>query len=226
MLAQMEKQRASQTQQQRTIRHWTEIIGDDFRSIIQDAGQDMHQTADGETIRHFGVTGTADQLRIDISNYAWRTAESSELRTVFYEFNPTIGLVRTERDYAAEASVAENVQNAPEIISGQFRYYDGGTWHEHWASLDRKSVPSAIEITFYSLPISAANRWRRGETGIEEPFLSRVLEQIPSAFQGFEEYHRARPPQPLESSQPPPMPYEPLPSSSPPNPFHSLFGDD
>ncbi|MCL2004539.1 MAG: type II secretion system protein GspJ [Planctomycetaceae bacterium] len=223
-LIQMEKQRAGQTQQQRTVRHWTQKINDDFRSAIQDTDQDSSPTASGETIRHFGVTGTAEQLRIDVAHYAWRTEESSELRTIFYEFHPANGLVRTERDYAATTAVAETIQNAPEIIHGRFQYYDGGTWHEHWASLDRKSVPSAIEITFYSLSASAAKRQRNGELDMEEPFLSRVVVQIPSAFQGFEPYRRAQPP---DINQPLPIQtYDLPPSLPPPNPFRSLFGDD
>ena len=227
MLIHMEKQRASQTQQQRVIRHWMQIINDDFRSAIQDAGQDLGQSADGGTIRHFGVVGTAEQLRIDIVNYIWRTPGSSELRTIVYEFHPTSGLIRTERDYI-ESATAEVIQDAPEIIGGQFQYYDGGTWHEHWVSLERKSMPSAIGITFYSLPVSAAKRWRDGESDIEEPFASRMVVQIPSAFQGFEAYQRAQPPG-ITQPPPPPMPaptFESPPSLPSPSLFHSLFGDD
>jgi len=228
MLLRMETRRLQYTEQQRAVRTWTKILHDDFHSVIQDTEQ-LNKAEGSETIRHFGVNGTSTQLRIDISDYSWRTAESSELRTVFFEFHPTSGLVRQERDYAALNSANGAVRTAPEIVSGQFRYFDGNTWHEQWASLDHKSAPSAVEVTFDSLPLSEANRWRRQISGTESPVQNRVVVQIPAASQGFyESYQRAQPPQPpQENRPPPPPPSSPQPQPPPPpSPSHSLFGDD
>jgi hypothetical protein len=217
-----------QTEQQRMVRVWTQIISDDFQSAIQDTEQ-LAKGMDGETIRHFGVSGTSTQLRIDVSNYSWRTEESSELRTIFYDFQPENGLVRRERDYAALQSVAGAIRIAPEIVSGQFRYSDGRTWHDHWSSLDRKSAPAAIEVTIRSLPLGEANRWRNQVPGTREPVEDIVPVLIPAASQMvFEPYLRTAPPRPPEMipPTPPPMPsLPPPPPPPPPSPFHSLFGD-
>jgi len=229
-LARMETQRAHHAAQQRMERKWLRILNQDFQSIIQDTEQ-LNRTVGTETIRHFGVSGTATQLRIDISDYSWRTADSSELRTIFYEFHPTSGFTRRERDYAALKSAEGALQTAPEIVNGTFRYFDGGTWHEHWASLDRKSVPRAIEVTFYSLPLTEANRWRNRAADAREPVLSRVRIPIPAASPSHETYRRAQAPRPPQESLPPPPPPSPppppqTPAPPPPSPFHSLFGDD
>ena len=223
-LARMETRRALQTEQQRIIRNWTLIFNEDFRSIIQDTEQ-LNKTVGNETIRHFGVSGTATQLRIDISDYSWRSAESSELRTIFYEFHPTSGLTRRVRDYAALKSVEGAMQIVPEIVGGRFRYFDGGSWHEHWSSLDRKSAPSAFEVTFYPLPLTEANRWRNRVSGAMEPEPSKVIIQVPAATRSHETYRRAQAPRPPQTEPPPPSPPRP-PTPPPPSPFHSLFGDD
>jgi len=229
-LLQAETRRMQQTEQQRIVRAWTQTLTDDFQSAIQDAEQ-LNKAVGSETIRHFGVSGTSTQLRIDVSNYSWRTEESSELRTVFYDFQPDSGLVRRERDYAALQSVAGIVKIAPEIVGGQFRYFDGRTWHDHWSSLDRKSAPAAIEVTFRSLPLGEANRWRNKTPGTKDPVENKVSVPIPTASKmAFEPYQRAAPPRPPETMPPPPPPMPPpTPPPSqppPPSPFHSLFGDD
>jgi len=223
-----ETTRAQQTGQQQVVRTWMQIIDDDFRSAIQDTEQLDKAEGSGD-VRHFGLVGTATQLRIDISDYSWRSAEASELRTIFYEFQQAGGLVRREQDYTAPQSAVGKIQNAPEIIGGQFRYFDGGTWHEHWASIDRKRAPSAIEVTLYSLPPAEAERWRRQIPITREPMPSRRVIHIPAASQMyFESYSRAQPPRPPEESPPPPsFPAQPAPPPPPPpSPFHSLFGDN
>jgi prepilin-type N-terminal cleavage/methylation domain-containing protein len=217
--ARMETQRALHSEQQRIARTWKQILNNDFRAAIQDTEQ-FNKTVGDETIRHFGVSGTATQLRIDISDYSWRSAESSELRTIFYEFHQTSGLIRRERDYAALKSVEGAMQVAPEIVSGSFRYFDGSTWHDQWSSLDRKSAPAAMEVIFYSLSRAEADRWRRQESDAKEPLLNRVSVQVPSASSGISEaYTRAQPPRPPQENLPPPP-------SSPPSPVPSWFGDD
>ena len=229
-LLRVEQRRMQQTEQQRVVRTWTQIISDDFQSAIQDTEQ-LSKGADGETIRHFGVSGTATRLRIDITDYTWRSEGSSELRTIYYDFQPEHGLVRRVRDYAVLKSVAEPRKTVTEIVGGQFRYYDGRTWHEHWASIDRKSAPAAIEVTFRSLPLVEAARWRNRASATKEPVENKVTVHIPAASQmTFEPYQRAAPPRPPQTAlTPPPVP-QPPPSPStpppPPSPFHSLFGDD
>ena len=229
MLSRMETRRIQQAEQQRIVRTWTRILCDDFRSVIQDTEQ-LNKAVGTETIRHFGVSGTSTQLRIDVSDYSWRSAESSELRTIFYDFDPTVGLVRQERDYAALKSVEGAVQTVSEMVSGKFRYFDGGTWHDHWASLDRKSAPSAVEVTFYSLPLIEAKRWRNRVPSANEPMLNQVIVQVPAASRAFETYQRVQAPRLPQENQPPPPPAPPQPPRPqpppPPSPFHSLFGDD
>jgi len=214
-----EAYRWRQTEQQRTVRNWTQMLNNDFRQAIQDTEQ-LNKAEGGETIRHFGVSGTATQLRIDISDYSQYSDESSGLRTIFYDFQQQGGLIRRERDYAAVNSMEGLLQIAPEIVSGQFRYFDGGTWHDQWTSLDRKSAPSAIEVTFDLSSFSEREH-------------HRVIVQVPAASQTFSEaYQRAIPPlKPEETAAPPPpsppsVPQTPQPAPPPPqSPFHSLFGD-
>jgi prepilin-type N-terminal cleavage/methylation domain-containing protein len=230
MISRIETRRHQHADHQRTVRAWTKILEDDFRSAIQDTEQ-LNKAEGSETIRHFGVIGTASQLRIDISNYSLRTTESSELRTIFYEFDTEKGLIRKERDYAAADSEKEREQIATEIVSGKFRYYDGSSWHDQWTSLERKSAPSAVEVTFDSLPRREADRWRK-QMSDDAPAQHRVVVQIPAASKGFHEsYQREQPPKPPQPPQedrppPPPMPPTPQPPPPPPRPFHSLFGDD
>jgi len=226
LLLQAEKQRLQQTEQQRIVRIWKQTLTDDFLSAIQDAEQLNKAVAD-ETIRHFGVSGMRTQLRIDISDYSWRSESSSELRTIYYDFQPTSGLVRRERDYAALESVPGFVRIAPEIVGGQFRYYDGRTWHDQWSSLDRKSAPAAIEVTFRSLPLADANRWRNRVPGAREPIENRVSVPIPAASKmTHEPYRRAAPPAPPAPPTPPAPPPPPSPPQPTPlSPFHSFMAD-
>ena len=228
-LSRAETLRLQQSEQQRIVRNWAQILSNDFRSTIQDTEQ-LNKTEGDETIRHFGVDGTSTQLRIDITDYSWRTAESSELRTIFYEFHPQVGLLRRERDYAALKSVEGAMNNATEVVNGQFRYFDGGSWQDQWSSLERKCAPSAVEVTFYSLTRAEADRWRTRDVEFKEPVLNRVIIQVPSASQGiFESYQREQPPRPPQEN-PLPVQTQPQPPSqqpSPrPSPSHSLFGDD
>ena len=228
LLLQAEMTRMQITDQQRIVRTWTQMMSNDFRSVIQDTEQ-LNKAVGNETIRHFGVSGTATQLRIDVSDYAWRSADSSELRTIFYDFQQAGGLSRREQDYAAPKSAGGAVQIAPEIVNGKFRYYDGRTWHDYWASIDRKRAPSAIEVTFYSLPLAEAERWRSRLPNTAEPASNRVVVQIPSASHPyFETYKRAQAPRPPQDPAvpPPSLPQPPQPKPPPPpSPFHSLFGD-
>ena len=228
LILRAEKTRRQQAEQQRIVQKWTQMMNDDFQSAIQDTEQ-LNKSVGSETIRHFGLSGTATQLRIDISNYDWQTASASELRTIFYDFQPASGLVRREQDYASLKSAAGALQMAPGIVGGTFRYYDGRTWHEYWANLDQKMAPSAIEITFYTLPFFEAERWRRREMDIKEPMSRRVVVEIPSASHTYyESYRRAQAPRPQNETPPPPSPPQPPRPQPPPppSPFHTFFGDN
>ena len=215
--------------QQRIVRKWTQIVNDDFRAAIQDTEQ-LNKAVGSETIRHFGLSGTETQLRIDISNYSGQFADASELKTIYYDFQSTGGLVRREQDYAAPKTTGSTIDMVPEIVGGKFRYYDGRTWHDYWVSLDRKGAPSAVEVTFYSLPFSEAQRWRRRDPNTLAPTANRVVVQIPAASHPyFEPYRRAQAPRPPGEPPPPPpsTPQPPRPQPPPPpSPFHSFFGDD
>jgi hypothetical protein len=233
-VSRMETRRGQQAEQQRIVWTWLQMMNDDFRSAIQDTEQ-LDKAEGSETIRHFGLSGTATRLQIDVFNYVWRSGESSELRTIFYDFQQASGLTRRETDYVAPKSADGAVKTALEIVGCQFRYFDGGTWQEHWVSLDRNGAPSAVEVTFHSLPLAEAKRWR-SQTNTFEPTENRVVVQIPAASQAFfESYKRAEPPKKPEEfviapPPPPPIPAPPQPPQPqpppPPSPFHSLFGDD
>ena len=232
ILLRAEKQRVQQTEQQRIVRTWTQMMNNDFRSAIQDTEQ-LNKAEGNETIRHFGFNGTATRLRIDVLNYSWRSADASDLKTILYDFQQTSGLMRQELDYAALTLSAGVVQTASEVVGCQFRYFDGRTWYDYWASLDRKGAPSAVEVTLYSLPCTEAERWRRRMPNTGKPTLNRIVFQIPAASQTFSEsYKRTIPPKPSEETatmEPATSPSLSPPQSqlpSPPSPFHSLFGND
>ena len=215
-LSRVEVHRGRQTEQQRIVRTWTQMLTNDFRSAIQDTEQ-LNKAEGDVTIRHFGVIGTATQLQVDVSDYSRQQRDSSELRTIFYDFQQTGGLVRRERDYVALKTEEGHIQYAPEVRGGQFRYFDGNTWHDQWTSLERKNTPSAIEATFYLL---SSAEWERHQ----------VIVQIPAASPASSEtYQRATPPPTQESpAAAPPSSHTSSQPVTPPqsNPFHSLFGDD
>jgi 5-formyltetrahydrofolate cyclo-ligase len=231
-----ETQTVLQTEQQRIVSAWIQILNDDFRTAIQDTEQ-ANKKEGNETIRHFGLYGTATQLRIDVSDEGQAVFDSSTLKTILYEFQPASGLMRREQDYAAAKTARFGNPAAerfsPEIVGCRFRYFDGNTWHEHWASLDRKGVPAAVEAVIQTLPLAEAVRWRNQMPHTVEPALNRIVVQIPAApLSIFKPYQREEPPKPPVDPiavTPPPMP-QPLEPPAlpppPPMPTHSLFGDE
>ncbi|MBN2477371.1 MAG: prepilin-type N-terminal cleavage/methylation domain-containing protein [Pirellulales bacterium] len=46
-----------------------------------------------------------------------------------------------------ELAQDESITWAPEVVGLQFRYFDGSSWSGQWDSLQRKSLPTAIEVT-------------------------------------------------------------------------------
>jgi len=73
-----------------------------------------------------------------------------------------------------ESAVDDTRLEVPEVVSLQFRYFDGRGWADSWNSLDRKSLPAAVEIQLQlaDTPLPAAGR-RAGARirGPDEPAL-------------------------------------------------------
>jgi prepilin-type N-terminal cleavage/methylation domain-containing protein len=51
-----------------------------------------------------------------------------------------------EFDGEPESAADDTRLSVPEVVSLQFRYFDGRGWTDAWNSLDRKSLPAAVEI--------------------------------------------------------------------------------
>jgi type II secretory pathway pseudopilin PulG len=49
-------------------------------------------------------------------------------------------------DGERESAADDTRLSVPEVVSLQFRYFDGRGWTDAWNSLDRKSLPAAVEI--------------------------------------------------------------------------------
>ena len=49
-------------------------------------------------------------------------------------------------DGEPESAADDTRLSVPEVVSLQFRYFDGRGWTDAWNSLDRKSLPAAVEI--------------------------------------------------------------------------------
>jgi len=130
-----------------------------------------------------------------------KTARVPELRTVHYSFlvpgagdetaeSRNSGLVRRELDFetplqqAAHLDAADESHAAddpdtgddtrlwvPEVASLQFRYFDGRGWSDAWNSLERKSLPAAVEIQLQlaDLPPRIRGRAEIGKSGTDAP---------------------------------------------------------
>ena len=59
--------------------------------------------------------------------------------------------------------------DVPEVVSLQFRYFDGRGWADSWNSLDRKSLPAAVEIQLELADASPAAADRRAGADISGP---------------------------------------------------------
>jgi hypothetical protein len=62
----------------------------------------------------------------------------------------------TDAEGSAEPAVDDTRLEVPEVVSLQFRYFDGRGWADAWNSLERKSLPAAVEIQFQLGESSAA----------------------------------------------------------------------
>lgn len=78
-----------------------------------------------------------------------------------------------DRDLAADPDAAADLEAeddtrlwVPEVVSLQFRYFDGRGWSDTWNSLTRKALPAAVEI---QLQLAALPTRRPGGVGQVEP---------------------------------------------------------
>ena len=68
--------------------------------------------------------------------------------------------VTAEDESNRETTLDESSILAKEVISLQFRYYDGYAWSEEWDSVTKERLPRAIEVTMgfiqpeYKRPVS------------------------------------------------------------------------
>lgn len=97
----------------------------------------------------------------------------------------------SQPDGMAEAGPAgdDTQLRIPEVASLQFRYFDGRGWSDAWNSLERKSLPAAVEIQLQladSPPAARARRARAEMSGAEEGALpvAATDETLPVAESG------------------------------------------
>ncbi len=66
-----------------------------------------------------------------------------------------------------EADADDTRLSVPEVVALQFRYFDGRGWTDGWNSLERKSLPAAVEIQLQiaSVPSTPARRRAGANSG-------------------------------------------------------------
>jgi len=55
----------------------------------------------------------------------------------------------TQADSSAVDPLDDSVMWVPEVLSVEFRYFDGNGWTSAWSSLQRKSLPVAVEVVLH-----------------------------------------------------------------------------
>lgn len=75
----------------------------------------------------------------------------------------TFGSVAGDRSLEA-SPVDDTSLYIPEVVSLGFRYFDGKGWNSQWNSIERKSLPAAIEITLQIRPPASAKPRRFEES--------------------------------------------------------------
>lgn len=68
-----------------------------------------------------------------------------------------------------EAAFDDTRLDVPEVVSLQFRYFDGRGWTDSWNSLDRKSLPAAVEIQLQLADSTPDSGRRRPGANIRQP---------------------------------------------------------
>ncbi|MDR0608785.1 MAG: type II secretion system protein GspJ [Planctomycetaceae bacterium] len=210
------------------VRSLAQLLEDDLKAAIQDPIHPSEGSTGDDDVRRFGLNGSLQTLRIDVieinpfaavtpqprqallGEVPTSTPRAAELKTVFYNFQQFIGLIRREIDFETPDINAQGIEGsnlqAQEVVDCRFRYYNGSVWSDSWESLERGGLPVAIEVTLSTLPFSEAERYRREATPNEnvhsavlrlrlsQPVLSRIVAYLPtSPIRKFETYQRKTP---------------------------------
>ena len=77
----------------------------------------------------------------------------------------------------------DSVSLAPEVISLAFRYFDGRGWSSHWNSLQRKSLPVAVEVTMRVCSFEDRQKLYAIENGAVDKVVEGNLEDELAALQ-------------------------------------------
>ncbi len=74
--------------------------------------------------------------------------------------SPDSGSVPSELSGLQQLAIDPNDDSVtwiPEVVALEFRYFDGSSWTSSWSSIDRKSVPVAVEVVMQLAPAAAAD---------------------------------------------------------------------
>jgi hypothetical protein len=115
---------------------------------------------------HAGLT--RHELDWEIPGEAY-FADSSSRRplNVSRELSQTATFASAPSNASAEdVPVDSTILYVPEVVSLGFRYFDGKGWTSQWNSIERKSLPAAIEVTMQIEPPETpkARRFEEGES--------------------------------------------------------------
>ncbi len=84
-------------------------------------------------------------------------------------------------DKSLDELLADNeVMYVPEVVNIAFRYFDGRTWTTSWNSIQRKSLPAAIEVRLEVEPLEQSKRDPLAGTSRQVEGVEFVEEQNPS----------------------------------------------
>ncbi len=76
---------------------------------------------------------------------------------------------QADRDVDPKSAVDDTRLEVPEVVSLRFRYFDGRGWVDSWNSLDRKSLPAAVEIQLQLADSTLPAAGRRAGAEIRGP---------------------------------------------------------
>ncbi len=122
---------------------------------------------ESDTESDAAIPGTSDSLRVTWALITPTTAEADASGRRSLTVNPALarqladrlrGVVEVEEDTRHNVAFADSSILAREVVSLQFRYYDGYSWVDEWDSVVKERLPRAIEVTIgfiredYQLP--------------------------------------------------------------------------
>ena len=102
------------------------------------------------------LPATSDNVRVTWSLITPTTAEANDSGRRSLTVNPALarqladrlrGVVEVEEDTHHNVALADSSILAREVVSLQFRYYDGYSWVDEWDSVVKERLPRAIEVT-------------------------------------------------------------------------------